>query len=346
MRFPGSNRSIKPVAQDVDAEAVTDAQKTFLDELRGSFARELGTLSGELDRVGTLVLDATTGLSDAFQQLKAATQDQGGLLETLLASMDRREGGPGNADSGAGPGAVAAAADALRLLTTLLRDISDNSQKGLTKTVDMTGQMSATLKLLSGIDTIVKQTHVLSINATIEARRVGAVGRGFEVVAKEVRELAGYSKDLAHNIADQIARTQDALRAVVGSLESVSDAGARAARAAGGPAATALTEMNGLRASMRAGVERLEQVNRDIARAIADSVRCLQFGDIVTQLVGTMKARVERLANACRALDALCAGDTAGSFPHALAGLRAAFADEVATPVSAHSMGQGDVELF
>lgn len=73
-------------------------------------------------------------------------------------------------------------------------------------------------KLLAKFDPIVKaiegiafQTSLLSINASIEAAHAGDVGAGFDIVAKEVKELAGRSKDEAVKIYDSLSDLQKVL---------------------------------------------------------------------------------------------------------------------------------------
>jgi methyl-accepting chemotaxis protein len=73
------------------------------------------------------------------------------------------------------------------------------------------------------IATIVEQTNLLAINASIEAAHAGAVGRGFAVVASEVKELAQATSEAAGDASGRIVAVQDQTGVVVESILRITD---------------------------------------------------------------------------------------------------------------------------
>jgi len=81
-----------------------------------------------------------------------------------------------------------------RLVTSTIRQLNDSSER----IANMT-------ELIAGISA---QTNLLALNAAIEAARAGEAGRGFSVVADEIRKLADESRIAAQEIADVVADNQ------------------------------------------------------------------------------------------------------------------------------------------
>jgi methyl-accepting chemotaxis protein len=78
--------------------------------------------------------------------------------------------------------------------------------------------------IVSVIDQIAAQTNLLALNATIEAARAGEAGRGFSVVASEVKMLATQTGQSTERIGAKVAEIQATTREVAASLSGVAEA--------------------------------------------------------------------------------------------------------------------------
>ena len=93
--------------------------------------------------------------------------------------------------------------------TELTEEMTRSMVEKVDKLKDSTGSIR---KILEVLNNLTKQTNILSLNATIEAARAGAAGRGFMVVADEIRQLADQSRqsiDVVGQITETIQREID-----------------------------------------------------------------------------------------------------------------------------------------
>jgi methyl-accepting chemotaxis protein len=89
-----------------------------------------------------------------------------------------------------------------------LESLSDNVQEANKVVVDLSQQSESIGSIISTIDSIAEQTNLLALNAAIEAARAGEQGRGFAVVADEVRTLAQRTQSATSEINQLVSELQ------------------------------------------------------------------------------------------------------------------------------------------
>jgi methyl-accepting chemotaxis protein len=95
-------------------------------------------------------------------------------------------------------------------------EIAVTNAKGLIGTVEQIERVTAVVNAIAG------RTNLLALNATIEAARAGAAGRGFAIVAQEVKNLAAQTTQALADINQDTASVQEATQAVVAAITSIS----------------------------------------------------------------------------------------------------------------------------
>lgn len=109
--------------------------------------------------------------------------------------------------------------DCVRQVESSVNEVVENSEVTSRELATVTDRMQSLEtqfksidRLVGSINEIADQSRVLALNATIEAARAGEMGKGFGVVAREVKELAGTTKTTNEEVRDTLGQIDIALR--------------------------------------------------------------------------------------------------------------------------------------
>jgi methyl-accepting chemotaxis protein len=132
---------------------------------------------------------------------------------------------------------------------------AENTDRDITQLSASAQRISSVIKLIGAI---AEQTNLLALNATIEAARAGEAGRGFSVVASEVKALAAQTAKATEEIGSQVAEMQEATDMSVAAIKDIS---------------AIITRISGISATISTAVEAQRVSTEEIASHIQHAAR-------------------------------------------------------------------------
>ena len=330
--------------------------RAALAETGRQFADQHGSVTAELTQVQTVLGNAISQLTESFQGLYGITETQRKVTLSVTA---------GNGGDESAAGFEEFVHNTSEVMQKVVDSVVANSKLGM-ELVDLTDSIAGRTRdvqgILSEIGAIAKQTNLLALNAAIEAARAGEAGRGFAVVADEVRDLSGRTTQFSQQINAMMQSMQQSVRQTEEAIQRMASQDMTFALESKSRVAEIIETMEGENRKRADAIARLGESAGQVDTQVARAVTALQFQDLVSQLVGRVRQRVDGLQEVVEVLSTL--GDrvaAAGGGPEAsaaieagrlevqrigarLAGLGATRSEsaESNTP----SLAQGDIELF
>ncbi|GAB3352259.1 methyl-accepting chemotaxis protein [Modestobacter lapidis] len=259
----------------------------------GEVARSLDHTLDALSGVLTLVGASANRLETASRKLSTASDAIADNAQTAAGQADVVVASAGDVAS-----SVDTVATGSQQMEAAIREISQNATEAsrvagqavgvaeaTTRTVgklgDSSTEIAAVVKLINGI---AEQTNLLALNATIEAARAGEAGKGFAVVASEVKELAQETARATEDISQRVAAIQADTAGAVDAIGQIS---------------SVIGEINDFQATIAAAVEEqtatTNEMNRNVGEA-ADGSRSI--ASAITGLAAGTQQTNDRVADA------------------------------------------------
>ncbi|MEE3509583.1 methyl-accepting chemotaxis protein [Pseudomonas sp. 10C3] len=257
-----------------------------LGELAGSFNRFVDKIHGLVLQISVMTSQLTglvNQVSDQALRSEQAMERQRHETDQVATAINEISSAAQEVASSAQGAAVAArqtneeGQTAKRVVDGSIQQIhalvSDIRNSG-TSLDSLQKEVTSIVSVLDVIRSIAEQTNLLALNAAIEAARAGEAGRGFAVVADEVRALARRTQQSTQEIQGMINRLQQGTRTAVEAMRRSSDAGddtsaqANEAGASLDAMAQLIGTINSMNAQIAGAAEEQTAVVEEISRSV------------------------------------------------------------------------------
>ncbi|WP_243438308.1 methyl-accepting chemotaxis protein [Fundidesulfovibrio soli] len=324
----------------IEAEQATREADAARAQAEQAKAEGMLQAARRIEGVVAVVTSASGKLSEQIEQSSRGTEVQSQRIGETAAAVSQmnttvldvaRNAGSAAEMSGKARSQAEDGADIVGKVISGIGEVHKQALSLKTEMTDLGRQAQGIGQILGVISDIADQTNLLALNAAIEAARAGEAGRGFAVVADEVRKLAEKTMTATKEVGDAIRAIQASTRHSIESVDSAVDRIGEATEMAGqsGEALKRIVELAEITsdqvASIATASEEQSAASEEIARSIDDVSRVSNDTAVSMQqsaaAVQELANQAQELRNLVRELQNAPAGGQA-----ALPGARAALA--------------------
>lgn len=336
---------VEPVAAEAHHES---AVENVVLQTYPQFAAQFSGVNDNLGHVQGLLSDAIAKLLHSFDGMHRLIESQ---REASWSAIQQQQSGDATNED-----FLEHTSETLKMLVSSIVNNSKVSMELVERMDDVSEEVSAILKVLGEIDGISKQTNLLALNAAIEAARAGEAGRGFAVVADEVRKLSMRAEHFSQQIRVNVNKVHASIEAVETSINEMASLDMEFALHSKSELDKVLNRVHDTNVAMSEVIRRQNAIAEEVDSVVGETVTSLQFQDMVNQLLQHSRVRLHSVESAWHrigdwAREASSGGVVSqGKINQMREEIKTIFAEtdqlEQKKPVKQDTMTSGDIELF
>ncbi len=296
-------------------QAAENMEAEIRKEEISSFEEIIEPIARSLQEKTRLIPVFTSQLSEVIQQTESAALNIGERFmhiveEARAQSKKASETFTGFAGDGKGNNALLdLSKKTLAEVIESLKEIAHVTRQTLSDMEIIIRDAENIKSIVNEMEYIAEQTNLLALNAAIEASRAGEYGRGFNIVAEEVRKLSDRSNRAAEEIGQLITKVEDDIKGIyTRTQKSAQDSNRRSSEAEGIVEET-LRKIDEAMHDANRRLDELAEGTESLAKNISSIVVSLQFQDITRQKIehvieplNTFKEELERVVAGLRGM--------------------------------------------
>ncbi|BCG64554.1 MAG: methyl-accepting chemotaxis protein [Methyloprofundus sp.] len=260
--------------------------------------QEIVDVTTELDQVKKIVFDAVQTLSNSFNEMHGLSVTQTAAMHALVNNLD----GSASDEASKSVNFQQFAEETDTVLASFIEHILSVSKQSMEMVAvvnDVDEHMRKIGSLLADVQGIADQTNLLALNAAIEAARAGEAGRGFAVVADEVRNLSKHSDKFSEEIKKVVSDSRKNINDAKVMIEQMASKDMSVAITSKAHIDEMMRDIGMMNANIATQLNEVSGLSSQMEVAVGGAIRSLQFEDLARQQLEFLQVNAQHFQAMC-----------------------------------------------